>query len=601
MRSLLPSPTRPLRCALRSVVLALTVGSATALAADAPPPVTPAIRSGEKASRDGAMVIGNEAYSELPQSQWSGSDARAFRDWVQNSRGVSAYRTIFVENASRAELEKHARRLRWKVKRNGTAWIYYAGHGVTLSDGRRAVIPTDSPGAAVDASALPLEDLVSSVLRNKRIRRVVFVIDAPFGETGRDGFAVVPGRTAPETVPVSESDPRVVYWMAERAGGAAQVYPAAKQGLFTWTVLGGLRGWADGAVTGEADGKVTLQEAQIFAADAARMLGRDGSPSVDGRGLLTSMVVAQGEGLEATPTPAVFEALARTDTEARLASAEERVRADAGAFWRDTMAIVQQGGPDGRSALEAYISEFQGASIQVERQVYLSQVADARRMLLTYDENAPPTAPAGSTPAAPPATCDDLVALEADAMMGELSAGVMACLDQRISTERLQTTKNKVSRLLIVNAEYGKDWDRWEQLVQRHLEDIDRSDPDLCFRYAVFLHKQGGTEMSEESIRWAGVALENKQVWDAGDYQKKVNGLHRLRAEAASRLWIEAEQAHAKAPTPETDRMARDYRGLAKGFSREWLDYARASGQKTERAYQMCLSAAGAEMFCAAE
>ena len=170
-----------------------------------------------------------------------------------------------------------------------------------------------------------------------------------------------------------------------------------------------------------------------------------------------------------------------------------------------------------------------------------------------------------------------------------------------MSSERLQTTKNKVSRLLIVNAESKKDWAAWENLVQRHLEDVDRSDPDLCFRYAVYLHKQGGLDVAEEAIRWAGYALENKQIWEPPDFVKKVNGLHRLRAEAAHRLWVDAEQTHSKNPTPDSDRMAQDYRGIAMSFSREWLDYARAAGQKTEKAYQMCRSAAGAEAFCAAK
>lgn len=585
----------------RALVVALGLLAGGVAVAEEPPPVTPAISSGDRASRDAAVVIGNEAYHALPQSQWASVDARAFKEWLGSSRGVSSYRTTYLENVDRKTIAKHTKRLRWRVKRNGTAWIYYAGHGVTLPDGRRAVVPIDVAGAGVDQTALPLEDLVSDVLRNRRVRRVVVVVDASFGAAGRDGFPLVPGREVPEQRPLPVDDERVVYWVAESGAGGAQTYAPAKQGLFTWVVLGGLRGWADGATTGETDGKVTLAEAQRFAADAGRMLGRDSHPSLDPRASITSMVLAQGDGLEASPGYERFEALAKADTAARLAQAEERVRADAEAFWRDTVALVQQGGPAGREALEAYVSEFQGAAVRVERQVYLPQVADARRMLLDYDESAPPPVPDGGQPAAPAATCDDLVALEGSALMGELGPGVSECLERRLASERLQTTKNKLSRLLIVDAETRRAWDDWERLVQRHLEDIDRSDPDLCLRYSVYLHKQGGVDLSEEAIRWAGYALENKQVWDSKVYPKKVNGLHRLRAEAAHRLWIDAEKAYTADPNPETDRMTRDYRGLAKSYSREWLDYARASGQKSDKAYQMCLSAAGAEMFCAAD
>jgi hypothetical protein len=543
-------------------------------------------------------VIGNEAYVALPQSQWAGVDARSFQDWALHSRGVSKWRISYLENVTAKTIQKQTRRLRWRVKRNGTAWLYYAGHGVTLADGRRAVVPIDASGPTIEQAAMPLDDIAKDILKSRNVKRLVVIVDASFGAHSRDGFELVPGRAVPEIQPVAEANPKVVYWIAERGTGDTQMYPVAKHGLFTWTVLAGLRGWADGSVTGETDEKVTLQEAQQFSADAMRMLGRDGAPSVDGREMVTSMVLAQGEALEAFPGLEVFEALAEADLAGRLAHAEERVRADAEAFWRDTTAMVQRGGPEGREALEAYVSEFQGASIQVERQVYLSQVADARRMLLNYDENAPPPMPEGAEPALPPEACDDLVVLEGAAMMGELSPGVIICLDRRVAAERLQTEKNKVSRLLLVNAESKQDWEAWEQLVQRHLEDIDRSDPDLCFRYAVYLHKTGGLEVAEEAIRWAGYALENKQIWEPPDFVKKVNGLHRLRAEAASRLWVDAEQAYAKERTTDLDRMTRDYRSMAKSYSREWLDYARAAGQKTEKAFQMCLSAAGAEMFC---
>ena len=582
--------------------LALTVASVASAEGVKPPPVQPPLATGEKSSRDAALIIGNEAYHALPQSQWAATDARAFRDWLNTSRGVSAYRTTYLENVDSKAIYKQAKRMKWRVKRNGTAWIYYAGHALVLPDGRRAVVPIDAAGASLDATGIPVDDLVAHVLKNRRVRRVVVVVDAGFGATGRDGYELVPGRKVAKPRPLRTDDDRLVVWTASATTGPTPLYAPAKQGLFTWTVLGGLRGWADGSVTGETDGKVTLQEAQRFAADAAAMLGRELDPSVDTRAGMVGVPLVQGDALEAFPGLELFEQLADADTAARLASAEDRVRGDAEAFWRDTMALVQEGGPGGREALQAYISEFEGARIQVERRVYLPQVADARRMLDGYDDSAPPPPPPpGERPEAPPATCDDLVALEGGALMGELGTGVQACLERALAAERMQTTRNKISRLLIIDAESRKAWDSWERLVQRHLEDIDRSDPDLCLRYSVYLHKTGGVDLAEDAIHWAGYALENKQNWSGDDYKRKVGGLHRLRAEAAHRLWNDAEKAYADDPNPQTDRMAKEFRGLAKSYSREWLDYARAAGQTTTKAYEMCLTAAGAEMFCAAD
>jgi len=40
------------------------------------------------------------------------------------------------------------------------------------------------------------------------------------------------------------------------------------------------------------------------------------------------------------------------------------------------------------------------------------------------------------------------------------------------------------------------------------------------------------------------------------------------------------------------------YRGMTKDYSREWLDYARASGMSTKQPMALCVSAAGSTEFC---
>ena len=39
-------------------------------------------------------------------------------------------------------------------------------------------------------------------------------------------------------------------------------------------------------------------------------------------------------------------------------------------------------------------------------------------------------------------------------------------------------------------------------------------------------------------------------------------------------------------------------RGMAKDYSLEWLDYARASGQDTQKAMTLCVTASGSKKFC---
>jgi hypothetical protein len=326
-------------------------------------------------------------------------------------------------------------------------------------------------------------------------------------------------------------------------------------------------------------------------------LGYYARPTRDSRQEMEDLVLTQGRWLVEGPSAPVLAEWAREERNRRIEEAELALRAEATAFWKDSQPLIQKGGPDAERALRAFIDEFSAARATVEWTVLIPEVAQARRALVS----------GGSETAAAPIVvaegvaeekCDDIVALEAPAMLGQLNPGHVACLDARLKAERLQTRRNKISRLMIANAEAATDMATWERLVARHLDQIDRSDPDLCMKYAVFLHKGAQIEDAEEAIRWADYALENKQVWGADDYVKRVNGLLRLRAEAAHRLWRDAEDRYRKESTVEIDMEARDFRGKAKDYSREWLDYARAARLPTDTPFNLCSSAAGTMDLC---
>ena len=193
--------------------------------------------------------------------------------------------------------------------------------------------------------------------------------------------------------------------------------------------------------------------------------------------------------------------------------------------------------------------------------------------------------------------CTDLVKLEPAAMMGSLRVGQVKCLDGRVNTESAQTSRDKLSRLLIVNAEASGNKSEWEKYVRRHLEDIDRSDPDLCFKYASHLAK-GGARSASATIKWSEYALDNKARWTGNTFKTRVYSLYKIRAEAATKLWTDAEQTYTQNRTDENEQRSDKLRGQAKDFAREWLDYARVSGQDTKNAMALCASAAGNDTFC---
>lgn len=590
----------------RLLVLAgLGLGGAPALAAKTPN-IDPATQTEDRAGRDAALIIGNEGYAALPQAQWATDDARSFRGWAEATRGITRRRVQFATDADFDTIWKLTKRASWRVRKRGTLWVYFAGHGSVDDQGRRVVLPVDADAATLGSRGIPLDDLVARLRKTKRADRIVVVLDAGFGNVARDGLELVPGREVEVDAGFPTDDDRVVYWAADAAEGRSEPFEPAKHGLFTWTALGALRGWADGEVDGQPDGRVTLGEAQLYARRVGRQLGRTVDPSRDPRAEPATWTLAQGDHLEPGPDDALLSELAREDVSRRMLAEEQRVLDDARLFWEDTLSLAREADAgEGRGMVAQYVEAFESSTASLTWAIAVPEVREARRLLATWDETGG-LAPQELGPAAPagPAVveeepCDDLVAIEGPAMLGELSPGQRLCLDRRISTERLQTGKDRISRLLLVDAEARGDAAEWERLMIRHLYDIDRSDPDLCFRYAIHLHRTRDLELSEDAFHWADIALENKDRWEGEAHVKKVYGLLRLRAEAGNRLWQDAEKRYSKEATPDNDADVREFRGLAKHSAREWLDYARAANQPSDKAFQMCQSAAGTREFCA--
>jgi len=196
------------------------------------------------------------------------------------------------------------------------------------------------------------------------------------------------------------------------------------------------------------------------------------------------------------------------------------------------------------------------------------------------------------------ADCGDLMALEPTALLGKLNDGQIRCLEEGYRGAERQTLKRKLSLVLMVDAYTKGDMHRWETIVRRHLSEVDQSDPDLCYKFALHLDKRG-PEFSLETMRWVDVALENRSRFPAGDTTvSRVYGLLKLKAKAAARQWAWLEEQFLIAPSTDLEGARDEARSEAKTTAREWLEYARSAGKDETVAYQMCVSAAGSSAFC---
>jgi len=216
---------------------------------------------------------------------------------------------------------------------------------------------------------------------------------------------------------------------------------------------------------------------------------------------------------------------------------------------------------------------------------------------VTEDAQASAELPPEPPPMAEPVNCDDLRGLETKAILGNLGVDNRKCLDGRLAGASKLTDKDKISRVLISDAKARGDKADWDRLMKRHLEQIDRSDPNMCLAYSISLHKRGVSKATQV-IRWADFALENKSAWSGAAHTKNVYSLHQLKSLAASRLWQRAEKRFVKDRNEKNEAKATTYRSMAKQASRAWLDYAKASGRDTKKPLEACVSASGTTEFC---
>lgn len=388
------------------------------------------------------------------------------------------------------------------------------------------------------------------------------------------------GAKKPETVAQA---PQVDAGAAEReaARRAAEAARAAEQ--------------AEAAARREAE-RVAASEArarqeQEAARKAAEAAAREAATARD------ATARAEAERRAQAARQAAEEAAKRAEAERQAAEAARKAQEAEAKRRAEAEAARVAAEEQARKAQEA--AAAQAAQAEAARKAQEAAALAARTSVgnAGTEAVAMSSAPPASGGGGEAASCDNLVALEVPAMMGNLGAPVRSCLEKSLGSSASQTTRDKISRVLIADAEARRDQGEWERLMKRHLETIDRSDPNLCFKYALHLSR-GGASRAPGVIRWADYALENKQQWEGATYTKNVYGLYKIRAQAANKIWEEAEKKAVEDRSEENEQKAERARGQTKDFAREWLDYARASAQDTAGALALCVSAAGNKEFC---
>ncbi len=267
------------------------------------------------------------------------------------------------------------------------------------------------------------------------------------------------------------------------------------------------------------------------------------------------------------------------------------------------------GGVDAEPARDA-----SGVPIPTDQRVAWFDLAPTRAFdpFVAWEAHVPPPRPAPA-PAPPPAPVErppppavELVApeveevpvgaapepvevaveLEVAALRGALPEVERTRLETIAAGSGKPTERDDASRVLMVDAWARGDQAAFLALARRHLLEIDQSDADLVYRYALLVGRME-PERWRDVAHWSAVALENRHIWTGDTYQQRVSGLYKLRCGALQSGWARAEVSDVDALRAET-----------KVCAREWLEFERLAGRDEAKALQLCTSAAGTADYC---
>ncbi len=270
-----------------------------------PPSIDDPLRSGARADADAALVIGVEDYAFVPDVPYARADAEAVRRWLLYTRGVSQGSIEVVTDGSREQILAALARTRSRVGAGGTAWVYFAGHGAaSTKDGARMLLGVDvmADAEVFSARGVRVDELQGALAGVES----VLWLDTCYNGATRTGGALLPN--ARFAVPSSALAPAAgsVVWTASAPGQASSGWDPAGHGLFTYTTVGALRGWADGELDGVRDGSVSAAEAQAYVTRRMVELGAGGqAPQLAG----VATTVLSTKAPEVEPAPAAVDSV----------------------------------------------------------------------------------------------------------------------------------------------------------------------------------------------------------------------------------------------------------------------------------------------------
>ena len=216
-----------------------------------------------------ALVIGNDAYSEVEPLKNARNDARLMASVLRKA----GFEVTTADNLNRTNLWRTLDIFKGRIQKGDEVVFYFAGHGVQIG-ANQLLLPTDIAAqndGQVQRDGVPLVD-VQDALKDARLS--VLLIDAcrdnPFPKTGTRSIGGTRG-----LAPAEPSTGQIIMMSAGRNQKALDRVPDSKQanGLFTWELSQVLQ-------TPGIEIRAALEDVKNRVDDKARRVGHEQRPSL---------------------------------------------------------------------------------------------------------------------------------------------------------------------------------------------------------------------------------------------------------------------------------------------------------------------------------
>ncbi len=209
-----------------------------------------------------ALVIGVEAYRDLPPPTGARSDAETFAALLRETMGLPQenVRLLVDDRATRSDIIGQLEWLEENVSAGDRVYVYFSGHGSPEpAEGTSYLLPYEATPENMTRTGVQLQEVIDR-LEDTPAREVLAFVDACF--SGMGDRSVIPEGTRP-LVPAQGAVPssRVAVFSASQANQISGNRPGQDIGLFTHYLVEAL---GQGRADLDGDGQISLAELEAY-------------------------------------------------------------------------------------------------------------------------------------------------------------------------------------------------------------------------------------------------------------------------------------------------------------------------------------------------